>query len=148
MNSAIQEIISNYLWFIIAIGFGIGETFTATFYLLPFALGGFVAGLVSLIGLSLQIQGIVFLVFSGVGIYLVAKYAKPRDEDSLSTTGSFRYVGDEFILDDSVNEYTPVNVNFKGDAWKAVSSSGEINKGTLVAVVKLDGTKLVVEKVK
>jgi len=148
MNSAIQEIISNYLWFIIAIGFGIGETFTATFYLLPFALGGLVAGLVSLIGLSLQIQGIVFLVFSGVGIYLVAKYAKPRDEDSLSTTGSFRYVGDEFILDDSVNEYTPVNVNFKGDAWKAVSSSGEINKGTLVAVVKLDGTKLVVEKVK
>jgi membrane protein implicated in regulation of membrane protease activity len=148
MNSAIQEIISNYLWFIIAIGFGIGETFTATFYLLPFALGGLVAGLVSLIGLSLQIQGIVFLVFSGVGIYLVAKYAKPRDEDNLSTTGSFRYVGDEFILDDSVNEYTPVNVNFKGDAWKAVSSSGEINKGTLVAVVKLDGTKLVVEKVK
>ena len=148
MNSAIQEIISNYLWFIIAIGFGIGETFTATFYLLPFALGGLVAGLVSLIGLSLQIQGIVFLVFSGFGIYLVAKYAKPRDEDSLSTTGSFRYVGDEFILDDSVNEYTPVNVNFKGDAWKAVSSSGEINKGTLVAVVKLDGTKLVVEKVK
>ena len=145
MNSAIQEIISNYLWFIIAIGFGIGETFTATFYLLPFALGGLVAGLVSLIGLSLQIQGIVFLVFSGVGIYLVAKYAKPRDEDNLSTTGSFRYVGDEFILDDSVNEYTPVNVNFKGDAWKAVSSSGEINKGTLVAVVKLDGTKLVVE---
>ena len=144
MNSAIQEIISNYLWFIIAIGFGIGETFTATFYLLPFALGGLVAGLVSLIGLSLQIQGIVFLVFSGVGIYLVAKYAKPRDEDNLSTTGSFRYVGDEFILDDSVNEYTPVNVNFKGDAWKAVSSSGEINKGTLVAVVKLDGTKLVV----
>ena len=134
MNSAIQEIISNYLWFIIAIGFGIGETFTATFYLLPFALGGLVAGLVSLIGLSLQIQGIVFLVFSGVGIYLVAKYAKPRDEDNLSTTGSFRYVGDEFILDDSVNEYTPVNVNFKGDAWKAVSSSGEINKGTLVAV--------------
>ena len=148
MNSVMQEIISNYLWFIIAIGFGIGETFTATFYLLPFALGGFVAGLVSLIGLSLQIQGIVFLVFSGVGIYLVAKYAKPRDEDNLSTTGSFRYVGDEFILDDSVNEYTPVNVNFKGDAWKAVSSSGEINKGTLVAVVKLDGTKLVVEKVK
>ena len=148
MNSAIQEIISNYLWFIIAIGFGIGETFTATFYLLPFDLGGLVAGLVSLIGLSLQIQGIVFLVFSGVGIYLVAKYAKPRDEDNLSTTGSFRYVGDEFILDDSVNEYTPVNVNFKGDAWKAVSSSGEINKGTLVAVVKLDGTKLVVEKVK
>ncbi len=148
MNSVMQEIISNYLWFIIAIGFGIGETFTATFYLLPFALGGFVAGLVSLIGLSLQIQGIVFLVFSGVGIYLVAKYAKPRDEDSLSTTGSFRYVGDEFILDDSVNEYTPVDVNFKGDVWKAVSSSGKINKGTLVAVVKLDGTKLVVEKVK
>ena len=148
MNSVMQEIISNYLWFIIAIGFGIGETFTATFYLLPFALGGFVAGLVSLIGLSLQIQGIVFLVFSGVGIYLVAKYAKPRDEDSLSTTGSFRYVGDEFILDDSVNEYTPVDVNFNGDVWKAVSSSGKINKGTLVAVVKLDGTKLVVEKVK
>ena len=148
MNSVMQEIISNYLWFIIAIGFGIGETFTATFYLLPFALGGFVAGLVSLFGVSLQIQGIVFLVFSGVGIYLVAKYAKPRDEDSLSTTGSFRYVGDEFILDDSVNEYTPVDVNFKGDVWKAVSSSGKINKGTLVAVVKLDGTKLVVEKVK
>ena len=44
MNSVIQEIIANYFWFIIAIGFGIGETFTATFYLLPFALGGLVAG--------------------------------------------------------------------------------------------------------
>ena len=107
-----QEIISNYLWFIIAIGFGIGETFTATFYLLPFALGGLAAGLVSLVGVSLQIQGVVFLVFSGVGIYLVTKYAKPREEDSLSTTGSFRYVGDEFILDDTVNEYIPADVNF------------------------------------
>ena len=148
MNSVLQDIMANYFWFIIAIGFGIGETFTATFYLLPFALGGLAAGLVSLVGVSLQIQGVVFLVFSGVGIYLVAKYAKPREEDSLSTTGSFRYVGDEFILDDTVNEYIPADINFKGDAWKAVSSSGEIKKGTLVTVVKLDGTKLVVEKVK
>ena len=52
MNSVIQEIIANYFWFIIAIGFGIGETFTATFYLLPFALGGLVAGLASLLAVS------------------------------------------------------------------------------------------------
>ena len=68
MNSVIQEIIANYFWFLIAIGFGIGETFTATFYLLPFALGGLVAGLASLLGMSLQGQSVVFLVFSAVGI--------------------------------------------------------------------------------
>ncbi len=113
MNSVMQEIVSNYLWFLIAIGFGIGETFTATFYLLPFAFGGLVAGLASLVGLSFQIQGAVFIIFSGVGIYFVSKYAKPKEEDSLSTMGSFRYVGDEFILDNSENEYSSVDVNFK-----------------------------------
>ena len=144
----IQEIMSNYFWFIVAIGFGIGETFTATFYLLPFALGGFVAGAASLLGFTLQVQGISFLLFSGVGIFLVAKYAKPNDKDSLSTIGSFRYVGEEFLLERSLNEYTSVDVVFKGDVWKAISSGGEIYKDSLVKVIKIDGTKLVVEKVK
>lgn len=148
MNSVIQEIMSNYFWFIVAIGFGIGETFTATFYLLPFALGGFVAGLASLLGLSLQLQGVSFLLFSGIGIFLVTKYAKPNDKDNLSTTGSFRYVGDQFLLEQSLNEYTSADVVFKGDVWKAISSKGEIHKGSLVKVIKIDGTKLVVEKLK
>ena len=147
MNSVTQEIIANYFWFIIAIGFGIGETFTATFYLLPFALGGLVAGLASLLGMSLQVQSIVFILFSAVGIYLVTKYAKPKDEDNDSTVGSFRYVGDEFILDNSVSQYTSTDIKFKGDVWKAVSSSGDIESGVLVKVVDIDGAKLVVEKV-
>ena len=148
MVMAIQDIMSNYFWFILAIGFGIGETFTATFYLLPFALGGCVAGVASLLGLTLRVQGTSFLLFSGIGIFLVAKYAKPNDKDSLSTVGSFRYVGDEFLLDQSLNEYTSADVVFKGDVWKAISSGGEIQKGSLVKVIKIDGTKLVVVKVK
>ena len=148
MDNIMQEIMSNYFWFIVAIGFGIGETLTATFYLLPFALGGLVAGLAALLGFPLQVQGVSFLFFSGIGIFLVAKYAKPKDKDSLSTTGSFRYVGDEFLLEQAVNEYTPVDVPFEGDVWKAISSRGEIQKGSLVKVMKLNGTKLVVEKVK
>lgn len=147
MNSVLQDIMANYFWFIIAIGFGIGETFTATFYLLPFALGGIAAGLTSLIGMSLQAQGVVFLLFSAVGIYLVTKYAKPKDEDNDSTVGSFRYVGDEFILDDSVTQYTSTDIKFKGDVWKAVSLTGDIEKGTLVKVAEIDGAKLVVKKV-
>ena len=148
MTLFIQEIMSDYFWLIVAIGFGIGETLTVTFYLLPFAFGGFVAFIAALTGLTLKVQVISFLLFSGIGIFLVAKYAKPNDKDSLSTIGSFRYVGDEFLLDQSVNEYSPVDVVFKGDVWKAISSKGEIQQGSLVKVMKLDGTKLVVVKVK
>ena len=97
--------------------------------------------------MSLQVQSVVFLVFSAVGIYVVTKYAKPKDEDNDSTVGSFRYVGDEFILDDSVSQYTSTDIKFKGDIWKAVSSTGDIDSGTLVKVVDIDGAKLVVEKV-
>ena len=82
-----------------------------------------------------------------VGIIFVVRYASPKDRDGLSTTGSFRYVGEKFILNSTVGEFEPADVIFQGDSWKVVSKSGEIKEDTLVKVIAVDGTKLVVEKV-
>ena len=147
MDSILSGVMNNYFWFIVAIGCGIGEIFTTTFYLLPFALGGLVAGLSSLIGAGLTTQWIIFFLFSVVGIIFVVRYASPKDRDGLSTTGSFRYVGEKFILNSTVGEFEPADVIFQGDSWKVVSKSGEIKEDTLVKVIAVDGTKLVVEKV-
>ena len=147
MDSILSGVMNNYFWFIVAIGFGIGEIFTTTFYLLPFALGGLVAGFSSLIGAGLTTQWIIFFLFSVVGIIFVVRYASPKDRDGISTTGSFRYVGEKFILDSTVGEFEPTDAVFQGDSWKVISKSGEIKKDTLVKVIAVDGTKLVVEKV-
>ena len=61
------------IWFIAAAVLLLAELLVPTFFILPFAIGSFFAGVASLFTDSQNIQLSTFIVFSLVGVYLSVK---------------------------------------------------------------------------
>ena len=61
------------IWFIAAAVLVLAELLVTTFFMLPFAIGAFFAGIASLITDSQDIQLGTFVVFSIVGVYISVK---------------------------------------------------------------------------
>ena len=148
---------SSALWtavfFALAAGFGIGEIAMAgTFFLLPFAIGSLVAGIVSLLGASLLISFPLFLVVS-LGVFLGLRPMARRLEASLPEVagiGANRLKGQA----GRVTEPIPAGVGRAGmvevgpETWKAETASGlPVDTGATVRVIEIRGTRLVVEPV-
>ena len=68
------------IWFIAAAVLVLAELLVTTFFMLPFAIGAFSAGIASLITDSQDIQLGTFVVFSIVGVYISVKIFGPRRE--------------------------------------------------------------------
>ena len=68
------------IWFIAAGVLILAELLVTTFFMLPFAIGAFFAGIVSLITDSQDIQLGTFVVFSIVGVYISVKIFGPRKQ--------------------------------------------------------------------
>ena len=66
------------IWFIAAAVLLLAELLVTTFFMLPFAIGAFSAGIVSLITDSQDIQLGTFVAFSIVGVYISVKIFGPR----------------------------------------------------------------------
>jgi len=66
------------IWFIAAAVLLLAELLVTTFFMLPFAIGSFFAGLVSLVSDSQNIQLGTFVIFSIVGVYISIKIFGPK----------------------------------------------------------------------
>ena len=84
-----------WLWTIFAIVMGIGEIFTAGFFLLPFAVGAAAAAILAWFNAAILAQ---WLVFFGVSIFSFAflrRYIGRQDEGEQPRVGANRWVGSE-----------------------------------------------------
>ena len=84
------------IWFIAAAVLVLAELLVTTFFMLPFAIGAFFAGIASLITDSQDIQLGTFVVFSIVGVYISVKIFGPRrgkkeEESENFSEGIYRY---------------------------------------------------------
>ena len=70
------------IWFIAAAVLLLAELLVTTFFMLPFAIGSFFAGLVSLVSDSQNIQLGTFVIFSIVGVYISIKIFGPKKNKS------------------------------------------------------------------
>ena len=66
----------HYLWWVVAIGLGVAELATGSFYLLVLAAGAVAAGLAALAGGSVPVQLIVAAGVSAAGAWLVRRYRR------------------------------------------------------------------------
>ena len=69
------------IWFIAAAVLLLAELLVPTFFILPFAIGSFFAGLASLFTDNQNIQLSTFIIFSLVGVYLSVKVFGPRNKE-------------------------------------------------------------------
>ena len=137
------------IWFIAAGVLVLAELLVTTFFMLPFAIGAFFAGIVSLITDSQDIQLGTFVVFSIVGVYISVKIFGPRKQKKEESTdfseGVNKYIGTTFVTTDEIDIYEPTLQHVYGDDWQVVSVDRRIVPGTEVKVVSVNGTKLEVQ---
>ncbi len=136
-----------WLWTIFAVVMGIGEIFTAGFFLLPFAIGAASAAILAWLGVNILAQ---WLVFFGVSVFAFAylrKYIGRQDEGEQPRVGANRWVGQEGIVLETIDPATGRGmVRVLNEEWRA-TSPGRIDGGATVAVTAVQGTRLVVEKI-
>jgi membrane protein implicated in regulation of membrane protease activity len=135
-----------YVWLILGVVFSITEIFTATFGALIVGIGAFVAAFLSFINLGASYQFIAFSLSALLAAYVMVKVLKAKNK-------AFR----KTFIDDIINNTCCVledikkdgsgKVKINGEVWIAVSKDGTyIPKGETVKIIKIEGTKLIVEK--
>ena len=136
------------MWFIAAAVFLVAELMLSGFVFLPISIGSLFAGFTSLLSENLNIQITVFLLFTIVGIYVSVKVFGPKksesNESSKFSEGVNKYIGKTFHVDKEIDPYIATSSHVLGDDWLIISNERRILPGTLVEVIKIDGTKLVV----
>ncbi|MEG0180899.1 MAG: NfeD family protein [Romboutsia sp.] len=137
-------------WIIIGIILLIVEASTVSFVSVFFAIGCFIASLVSLVVPSLGTQIVVMCIFSGIGVIfgrkILQRYFEVNKEVKPSTTNAL--IGKVGVVIKDITKDDMGLVKVEGDTWSATSfNSGYIPKDTNVLVENIDGVKLVVRKI-
>ena len=134
------------IWSILIVLFSVIEGLTLGLTSIWFAIGAIFALIASLFNLSVFNQIIAFVLSSFVMII----YTKPIAQKSLkigaTKTNVDELVGKKAIVTKKISEHESGLVKVKGQIWTAISEDGkEIESGTEVFVVMVEGVKLVVK---
>jgi membrane protein implicated in regulation of membrane protease activity len=138
------------IWMIVAAAFIIGEIFTMGFFLLWFAIGAALAGILALIGLGAGWQWGTFVVVSLVLFIVSRRFAERFTKKQPPGIGADRFIGKEaIVLEEIDNVQNLGRIRLKKEEWRADSKNGEvIPVGKKVQVTGIDGTHLVVKVIK
>ena len=135
-----------WAWTIFAIVMGIGEIFTAGFFLLPFAIGAAAAAILAWFDVLILAQ---WFVFFGVSIFSLAylrRYIDRQDEGEQPRVGANRWVGSEGLVLKDIDPHTGAGmVTILHEEWRATALS-PIEVGTRIVVTEVKGARLVVEQ--
>ena len=132
------------LWLVAACLLGLGELHTGGFYLLPFAIGATLAAIVTLLGVSTGLAGVVFLATSGVVVLTLRPVARShRRLPPPIRTGAAALVGRRAtVLERIANDEGVGCVRIEnGEVWTARSFDDDevIEAGDRVEVVEIRG---------
>jgi membrane protein implicated in regulation of membrane protease activity len=136
-----------WMWTIFALVMGVGEIFTAGFFLLPFAIGASAAAILSWAGGPIVAQ---WLVFFGVSVFSLAylrRFITRQDESDQPKVGANRWVGSEGVVLEDIDPASGAGmVKIESEEWRATGPQ-PIPAGQRISVVEVRGARLVVEPI-
>jgi membrane protein implicated in regulation of membrane protease activity len=136
------------MWLIAAGVLAIGEMVTAGFFLLPFAAGAAVAGILALLSVSVPVQIVTFVLVSVLSLWLLQRFAKKDVRGELLPVGAARYVGASAIVLQPVKRFQDGMVKMGTQEWRATTDKDEeLPAGTEVRIIEVRGARLVIEPV-
>ena len=136
-------------WFLAMVGFMMAEAATVTLVSIWFAAGALVAIVVAMLGGSLGLQVVLFLLTASLLLIslrgIVRKYIHPR----ITKTNVDSVIGATGVVTTPVNNIAALGqVKIGSMEWSARSTSGShLNTGTLVQVDRVEGVKVFVSPV-
>ena len=138
------------VWLAGLILFGIGEAATVGLTSIWFAAGSAAGLIAALCGLSLWLQITVFLVVSLISLLLVRPLARRYLKPSYQPTNADRIIGTEAMVTQTIHNLKGEGqVSVAGITWSARSQDDSvIPAGSLVRILRIEGVKVFVERVK
>jgi len=137
-------------WLGLMILFLIVEASTVGLVSIWFAAGALVALIAGMIGAPLWLQVVLFLVVSGVMIALLRPLTRKYIAPKKTAMNADRHVGRICLVQETIDDLRDSGaVKLDGVIWTARTGTDEvIPVGEKVCVLKLEGAKLYVERVK
>lgn len=137
------------IWAIIFFGMIIFELVTlGNLVSIWFAIGALGSLVVSLVSDSITIQVIIFVVLSVASLIFVRPITHKILKGSETATNADRLIGKTYVLNKEVTKDEWGLMKINGDEWSVTTADhSEIEAGTLVEVVAIEGVKLIVKKV-
>jgi membrane protein implicated in regulation of membrane protease activity len=138
-----------WIWLGLAVVLGVGEMATMGLFLLPFALGALVAGILAFLGVALAPQLVAFAVVSIIVFAAFRPLAHRLDQSADDHgVGAKRLVGAGATVLEEISAGNVGMVRIGAEEWRAVAADNEpIPAGTQVTVREIKGTRAVVEPV-
>ncbi|MBM3695443.1 MAG: NfeD family protein [Actinobacteria bacterium] len=132
-----------WIWLALVVVFGIGEIFTAGFFMLPFAVGAVVAFLLSWFNIPVPVSLVVFLATSVVALVVIQKLVRRSDQRQVPV-GANRFVGRTVVVTEQVDRLANTGrVRMDTETWRATTDGPPIEVGAEARVVEVRGTRLV-----
>ncbi len=136
-----------WIWTIFALVMGIGEIFTAGFFLLPFAVGATGAAILAWLDIHIVAQWLVFFGLSAFAFAYLRKYVNRQDEVDQPRVGANRWTGQEGLVLETIDPITGAGmIRVLNEEWRA-TAHGHIETGSRVVVTEVRGTRLFVERI-
>jgi len=133
-----------WIWLGVAAVFGIGEIFTAGFFMLPFAAGAVVAFVLAWFDVAPAIVLPVFLVTSVVVLIVIQRLVR-RGDRNVVPVGANRFVGRKVLVLERVDRVAGTGrVRLDTESWRATTDGDPLEPGAEARVVEMRGTRLVV----
>ena len=133
------------LWFVSFILFLFVELVTVNLVTIWFALGSLAAMITSFFTDSYVAQVIVFIVVSIVTLLITKPIVKKFKSFRTVPTNSDMVIGKIGVVTSKIENNKYGEIKIYGNTWTATSKS-EIDVGTKVKVLSIEGVKLIVEK--
>lgn len=137
------------IWLVIAVVLGVVESLTVSLITIWLAIGAVGAAITAAFGGSLFVQLAVFIVISGILLFLTRPLARKFAVQKKAATNADRLLGEEgqvIIAIDPVENKGQVKI--KGQIWSATAENGkEINVDEKVVVVRIEGVRAIVKRI-
>jgi membrane protein implicated in regulation of membrane protease activity len=139
-----------WLWMGLAAIFAVGEIFTEGFFLLWFAIGAAIAGVLAILGVGGVWQWAAFVLISGVLLAVSRRFAERFTSKQPPGIGADRFIGRKGLVLEEIDEGKNTGrARIDKEEWRADSDTGEtIPVGVRIEVVRLEGTHVVVRPLK
>lgn len=134
------------VWLIAAGILAIIEAFTLGLTSIWFAGGAVGAAIAAILGASLLVQVLVFLVISILLIAVTRPLVRKRLNNRTEKTNVEAIIGQEGIVEKTVSQHSAGQVRADGKVWTALCPEGEIKKGRIVIIKSIKGVTLTVEE--
>lgn len=141
----VENDVWRWLWTALAVVMGIGEIFTAGFFLLPFAIGAAASAVLAWLGVSLLPQWLVFFGVSLVAMIYLRRFISRQDQGEQPAVGANRWANLKGTVLEAIDPIAVTGmVKIGGEEWRATTEGAPIPAGTQVVVKEVRGARLLV----